>query len=175
MGRLIATAPRRSGPTARERHERRAREVLQQFRLVFGSVRRHSKQVEQDCGMSGSQAWMLQELLRSPHIGVSALAARLAIHISTASQLVDKLVNSGYLAKQRSAEDQRRVGLRLTAAGQAALRRIPRPAEGLLPSALRDLPDPTLRALERGLAQLLQHLQPLDGDDAANPVLTDPE
>jgi DNA-binding MarR family transcriptional regulator len=155
------------------RHEQRAMAVLRQFRLVYGSVRRHSRRIEQDSGMSGSQAWMLHELQQSPDIGVSELAERLSIHVSTASQLVDKLVQGGYVAKQRSLEDQRRVGLRLTNAGGAALRRLPHPVEGLLPAALMDLPDHALRALQRSLDALLSGMQPLDAADAAWPVITD--
>ncbi|MCM8611969.1 MAG: MarR family winged helix-turn-helix transcriptional regulator [Candidatus Accumulibacter sp.] len=57
--------------------------------------------------------WILQEVQRLPGLGVTDLAALLAIHQSTCSQLVEKLVARGYLIKTRRHEDQRRVGLHL--------------------------------------------------------------
>ena len=70
--------------------------VLQQFRVIYGSMRRHFREVEERCGLSGSQMWVLQEVQHSPGIGVNELAGRLGIHQSTCSLLVEKLV-----AKQR--------------------------------------------------------------------------
>src|SRR5579871_2385895 len=86
-------------------------EVLKKFRLIYGSVRAQFRDIESSCGVSGSQLWILQEVGRTPHIGVSELAVRLHIHQSTCSQLVEKLVHRQLLEKQRSQADQRRVGL----------------------------------------------------------------
>ena len=93
------------------RHKQLTLDVLKQFRLIYGSVRHHFRQVEETCGVSGSQIWMLHELHSAPGIGVSDLAHRLSIHQTTCSQLVEKLVARGYVEKTRSEEDQRRVGL----------------------------------------------------------------
>ena len=60
-------------------------EVLQQFRVIFGTMRRHFREVEERCGLPGSQMWLLQEVQRSPGIGVSDLASRLGVHQSTGS------------------------------------------------------------------------------------------
>ena len=96
-------------------------DVLQQFRLIFGSMRQYFRLVEERCGMSGSQMWVLQEVQRTPEIGIGELATRLGVHQSTCSLLVDKLVASGCLIKKRQTADQRRVGLCLDASGLAAL------------------------------------------------------
>ena len=88
--------------------------VLKQFRVIYGSVRQHFRDVEQRCGVSGSQLWLLHEIAHTPGVGVSELAARLSIHQSTCSQLVDKLEARGLISKARKADDQRRVGVQLT-------------------------------------------------------------
>ncbi len=85
-------------------------QVLRQFRLIYGSVKQHFREVEERCGISGSQVWLLREVATAPGTGVSRLAERLSIHQSTCSLLVEKLVGAGLIAKTRSAEDQRRVG-----------------------------------------------------------------
>ena len=85
-------------------------QVLKKFRTIFGAVREHFHVVEQQTQISGSQLWMLKEIVETPGIGVSELAQRLSIHQSTCSQLVEKLVGLDMVAKARSQLDQRRVG-----------------------------------------------------------------
>lgn len=144
--------------------------VLRQFRLIYGSVRKHFRDVEAACGVSGSQIWVLRDVAVSPDTGVSELAKRLSVHQSTCSQLVEKLAAPGLLSKVRSQADQRRVGLRITEAGRQVLRKAPGPAEGLLPEALRELPEVALRTLEVNLEQLIVHLQVNDKTDAKKPL-----
>jgi MarR family transcriptional regulator, organic hydroperoxide resistance regulator len=154
------------------RHKPLSLEVLKQFRLIYGSVRQHFRQIEEACGVSGSQLWVLHEVNQAPGIGVSDLAHRLSIHQTTCSQLVDKLVNHGYVTKTRSTEDQRRVGLTLTNAAAKVLKDAPGPAEGLLPEALMALPDATLQSLTTHLAKLIAELR-LPDEQAADKPLAD--
>jgi MarR family transcriptional regulator, organic hydroperoxide resistance regulator len=153
-------------------HKLLALEVLKQFRLIYGSVRQHFRQVEEACGVSGSQLWVLHEVNLAPGIGVSDLAHRLSIHQTTCSQLVDKLVTHGYVVKTRSMEDQRRVGLTLTKSAAKVLKDAPGPAEGLLPEALTALPDAALGSLMTHLGKLIAELR-LPDDKAAGKPLAD--
>lgn len=145
-------------------------DVLQQFRLIYGSMRRHFKLVEERCGMSGSQMWVLQEVQRSPEIGISDLAARMGIHQSTCSLLVDRLVTQGCLTKRRRESDQRRVGLYLTEVALKALEALPGPAEGILPEALSMMPGVTLKTLHINLEELINHLPGSDENFASMPL-----
>lgn len=154
---------------ARELTELQIR-VLRQFRLIYGSVKQHFREVEKQCGISGSQVWLLREVATNPGTGVSRLAERLSIHQSTSSLLVEKLVGAGLLTKARSAEDQRRVGLEVTQAGQQLLKNVPGPAEGVLPEALRQLPDASLQTLNANLEQLIGLLTIRDENDAEKPL-----
>ena len=141
------------------RHELLTVEVLKQFRLVYGAVHRHFRAVERRCGLSGAQAWILRELARTPSLGVSELATRLSVHQSTASQLIDKLVRSGFVERVGHALDRRRVHLRLSRRGVALTQRLPRPSEGVLPTALDRLPDASLRALRTQLSRLIARME----------------
>ena len=145
-------------------------EVLQQFRLIYGSMRQHFREVEDSCGLSGSQMWILQEIQRTPGIGVSELAMRLGIHQSTCSQLTDKLAARACVTKNRHDRDQRRVGLYLAGQGQKAMAFLPGPAEGILPEALAAMPAVALRTLHINLSELIQHL-PGRVEDFANTPL----
>lgn len=150
--------------------EQRVIDVLQQFRLIYGSMRRHFRLVEERCGMSGSQMWVLQEVQRSPGIGIGELAERMGVHQSTCSQLVDKLVAQDCLDKRKKTGDQRRVGLQLTERGHEALAALPGPAEGVVPEALAAVPDVVLKTLQINLAELLQHIPGKDEKYANMPL-----
>ena len=145
-------------------------DVLQQFRVIYGSMRRHFREVEERCGLSGAQMWVLQEVERTPGLGVSELAARMGIHQSTCSLLVDKLVLRDCLERSRSREDQRRVGLYLATQGAAAIAALPGPAEGVLPEALGALPEVVLKTLYINLSELVCRLPGSDTAYASVPL-----
>lgn len=149
-----------------------AMEVLQQFRLIFGSLRQYFRLVEERCDMPGSQMWVLQEVAHSPGLGIGELAGRMGIHQSTCSLLVDKLVVRGCLVKQRNGRDQRRIGLQLAANGATALAALPGPAEGILPQALAALPAVALKTLHINLEELI-HLLPGRDETAAGMPLAE--
>jgi DNA-binding MarR family transcriptional regulator len=152
------------------KHDQLSMQVLKKFRLIYGSVRQHFREVEQTCGVSGSQLWMLREIADSPDIGISELAQRMAIHQSTCSLLVEKLVSRKLVIKERNQEDQRRVGLRLNPATRDVLSKAPGPAEGLLPDALKGMPENVLESLDGALAELILHLQGGDASYAEKPL-----
>lgn len=134
------------------------RETVQQFRIIYGSMRQYFREMEEICGLPGSQLWVLQEAQRTPGLGVTELAGRMGIHQSTCSLLVDKLVTRGYLAKTRLGKDQRRVGLTLTENGEKKIEALPGPAEGILPEALATMPLVALKTLNINLSELILHL-----------------
>lgn len=135
-----------------------ALEVLQQFRVIYGCMRQYFREVEESCGLPGSQMWILQELQRTPGIGISDLACRMGVHQSTCSQLVDKLHQGNFTEKRKEHSDLRRTGLYLTEKGKEAISALPGPAEGLLPEALSKLPEVALKTLKINLDALIAHL-----------------
>lgn len=145
-------------------------QVLKKFRVIYGSMRQHFREIERTCGVTGSQLWILQEIANTSGIGVSELAERLSIHQSTCSQLVEKLVSGEMVIKERSKEDQRRVGLRLTESAATLLKNAPGPAEGVLPEALRSLSAGTIQALNASLEKMIEQLQVRDDRLAERPL-----
>ncbi len=145
-------------------------QVLKKFRIIYGSVRQQFREIEQTCGVTGSQLWILQEVAKTPDIGISELADRLSIHQSTGSQLVEKLVGRNLIIKERSKEDQRRVGLRVTEEASRLLTNAPGPAEGILPEALQALPESALLALNDSLIEVIGQLRVRDDKLADRPL-----
>lgn len=145
-------------------------QVLKKFRIIYGSVRQHFREIEQTCGVTGSQLWIMQEIATTSGIGISLLAERLSIHQSTCSQLVEKLVARKLIIKERSKEDQRRVGLRLTEEASRLVKNAPGPAEGLLPEALSALPAESINALNLSLEKVIEQLMSKDEKLAEHPL-----
>ena len=137
-------------------------QVLQQFRVIFRSARRHYQDVEKITGVSGAQLWALSLVADKPGAGVGALARALAVQQSTASNLLRGLAALGLVARQRRGADQRNVQLFATAKGLRVLKRAPRPRIGVLQQALADLPPRRLKSLYRELEALIAAMQRKD-------------
>ncbi|MCB1939505.1 MAG: MarR family transcriptional regulator [Rhodocyclaceae bacterium] len=147
-----------------------AHETLRLFRSIYAAVRHHLQDVERRCGASGAQVWAMAVLARQPGIRVTELAAAMAIHPSTASNLLARAEKAGLVRRERSARDQRVVQLHLTAAGQAVLDKAPEPVDGLLPDALSRLPDAVLMRLADDL-QTLAGMMTVEGAPADPPCV----
>jgi len=145
-------------------------EVLKLFRILVKSIRGHYQAVENRSGVSGAQLWALSHIAQYPGSKVGELAQALAIHQSTASNLVGRLESLGLLARNRLRHDQRSVELTLTPKGKRALARAPRPLIGVLQQALLDLPQARLDALHRHLGVLVETLKVKDRRGRAMPL-----
>lgn len=136
--------------------------VLKKLRIVIRAAQRHSVWIEKQCGLSGAQLWIMQELFEAPGLRVGEIADRLAIHQTTASNLLRPLESRGYLVKERDSQDKRVVKLVLSEQGLALLASAPKPARGLLPEALRQSDAKLIAALDEGLEGLLNSMGVVD-------------
>ena len=130
-------------------------DVLEQFRVIVRSVRQHYREVERRAGLSGAQLWALAEVEARPGLKVGELARAMAVHPSTASNLVRRLSSLGLLRRERRGRDQRHVQLFTTARGLKVLARAPRPAIGVLQQALSELAPQRLAELHGALSRVV--------------------
>lgn len=150
-------------------------EVLKQFRIIIKSVRGHFQSIEESCGISGAQLWALAKIESTSDITINELAKELAIHQTTASNLVEKLSAKKLIKKVRQHTDQRFVSLVLTAAGKKILDQAPTPLQGLLPDALGRMPYKKLLALHELLSDLQTLMADIDESAAESPLSDDIE
>lgn len=136
--------------------------VLQRFRMLIRTAQRHSHWIEKRSGVTGAQLWAMQELAERPGLRVGDLAKCMALHQSTASNMIDKLETAGHLRKERQAADHRVVRLYLSEAGAALLAAAPMPARGILPEALRQMDEAALARLQADLDALLAQIRRVD-------------
>ena len=144
--------------------------VLEQFRILFKSARRHYYHVERQAGISGAQLWALAEVAANPGVEVGHLARTLAIHQSTASNLLRRLQTQKLVSRKRQGKDQRTVQLFATRKGLKVLKRAPQPLIGVLQQALSDLPRGSLQVLHRQLSKLIALMKAKDLEARAIPL-----
>ena len=94
------------------------RAVLDAYpRIYFACHRRH---VHDPAGgqLSTRQASILDHLDAVDPTSLNELAAHMGVTASTMSIAIDRLEQSGYVVRERATSDRRRLGLRLTEAGE---------------------------------------------------------
>lgn len=114
--------------------------------------------------LSVPQFRALAILRRSPGISLADLAEQVGLLPSSASAMVDGLASKGFVVRAESAEDRRRVELRLTAAGAEVLERSERSVLVCLAERLSALPGADREQVYAAL-QILRPLYGLDKKD----------
>jgi DNA-binding MarR family transcriptional regulator len=123
------------------------RQILDSLRRIVQSLRVSARAAEANLGLSGAQLFVLQKLSEESGLSVNDLAERTLTHQSSVSVVAARLVDKGFLSRERSAKDARRLELSITPAGRAALRRSPLAAQEKLIEGIS-------RMKERDRAQL---------------------
>jgi DNA-binding MarR family transcriptional regulator len=86
-------------------------------RIYFACHRRHVRDEQSQKHLSARQASVLDHLDEVEGTSLLALARHMGVTASTMSLMVDRLERGGYVRRERSPADGRRVDLRLTPAG----------------------------------------------------------
>lgn len=145
--------------------------ALQSFRTIFGSARTHDSEVRRISGISGSQLWALAEIAASEGLSVNALAERTALHQTTASNLVNTLVEAKLIRRVRDGTDKRVIHLHTSAEGKRVLLQVRGPHAGLLVDALQHLELDQLERLRESLALLVHVMRRTAGTAAGHPLM----
>lgn len=122
-------------------------------------VSRRLRHAAQRLGLSAQDVSLLVQVRKKPGIGVSALAEAEGISKPTMSAHAKRLAEAGLLARADDADDGRRSGLTVTAAGDAALEAIRQGRNDWLASRLLRLSPQERDALARAAPALLRLAQ----------------
>src|SRR6478672_4455272 len=127
--------------------------VLQCYpQIYFACHRRHVRDEQSKAVLSAHQASILDHLDDVDGTSLLELAKHMGVTASTMSLTVDRLERGGYVSRERSKADGRRVDLRLTASGV----RIKRQQKVLEPELVQAM---LARLDDRKRAQALRGLQ----------------
>lgn len=170
MDSRVTSHRRATGTPAPAARQEQMLDVLRQFRIVLRAIKQHYQFVEHRCGVSGAQLWAMERIAATRGLAPGDLAHELAIHPSTASNLLARLEELKLVHRARGEMDHRRVQLYLTAKGQAVLAKAPRPLRGVLQQGLQDLPPASVAALRRRLNELIATMQVSDKEAHGKPL-----
>lgn len=135
-----------------------AETVAADLRPVLLRLARELRKETEQLGITARQATFLWLVKRSPGLSLAELAAEEGISPPAMSGHVDRLEKAGLLARERSTDDRRRVGLKLTDDGERLMRRIRARRTTWLADRLRALEPDALESIEAAVPALLQLL-----------------
>ena len=99
--------------------------ILDAIRRLVRLLRLADRAVQSELGLSGAQLFVLHELGKTPSLSLSELADRTRTDQSSVSVVVTRLVDSGYVTRDRDKRDARRLVLNLTKSGRAVAEKSP--------------------------------------------------
>jgi DNA-binding MarR family transcriptional regulator len=133
-------------------HQPEGTRILNSIRQLVRALRLFDREAQSKHGISAAQMFVLHALREEDGISLNALAERTATDQSSASVVVQRLVDGGYLTRTPKQEDRRHIVLRLTPKGRAVTRRSPPPAQQRIIAAV-DAMSPRDR---KAFAQMLE-------------------
>ncbi len=129
-------------------------ELANGLRPLLLQLNRHLRRELAGLGITAGQAALLHVIRSSPGIGVRALAEHEGVSAPAMSGYIDRLEGAGLVARVRSEEDRRRVGLRVTGEGVRVLRSARSRRTAWLAQRLRRLTDSERAAIAAALEPL---------------------
>jgi DNA-binding MarR family transcriptional regulator len=128
--------------------------VAGELRPVLLRIARELRRETDALGVTTRQVTLLWVVRRNPGMSLSELAAEEGITAPALSGHVDRLERAGLIARVRSSDDRRRVGLRITDEGARLLRRVRARRTTWLAERLRALEPEELEAVTAALPAL---------------------
>jgi DNA-binding MarR family transcriptional regulator len=134
--------------------------LAEALRPAILRVSRRLRAEAQKAGLSSQDALLLGHISKHPGVGVSALAEFERTSKPTMSAHIKRLEAAGLVARASHAEDARRSGLSITAAGQRKLELIRRERNDWLAARLARLTEAERALLADAAPALLRLIEP---------------
>jgi DNA-binding MarR family transcriptional regulator len=131
--------------------------VLNAFRAIVRASRTSTRALEMRFGTSAAQLFMLRALSGGEVGSVKELAQRTNTHNSSASVVVRRLCERGFVRRTSSLDDRRRVGYAITSEGLNYLASAPRAIDDMLLEGLASLSADQQTRLAELLHRLVAH------------------
>jgi DNA-binding MarR family transcriptional regulator len=128
--------------------------IIQTYWDIFGAVERGTMPAWVHLSLSTAQLKVLFLLHYGGPLSIGQVADILGITLATASHLVEKLVEAGYVARTVDADDRRRAWASVTPEGRQTALQLRQGRYSLLEEWLAQLDEPALASLRAGLSAL---------------------
>lgn len=103
--------------------------VLIALRRVIRATDLHSRNLIKVTGLTTPQLLLLQTMGNHKGITVTDLAHAMSLSQATVSSILDRLVDRGYVVREKSSGDKRKVHLNLSRSGKLAIKDAPIPLQ----------------------------------------------
>ncbi|MBD5781281.1 MarR family transcriptional regulator [Pelagicoccus sp. NFK12] len=137
----------------RERYDLR---ILSSLRRIVRSIDSHSRRLAAESGMTVPQLLCMLKLDELGPLTIKDLASEVFLSPSTTVGIVDRLVKSGALARERSVRDRRRVRITLTEKGRQMVASSPSPLQENLVDAIDKLPELERATIALSLEKIIE-------------------
>ena len=107
----------------------RLEQVLTSLRRVIRATDLHSKHLAKISGLTAPQILLLQAIRKFEGAAIGQLANEVSLSQATVTSILDRLEKKGYLERERSTVDKRKVHVQLTERGFEILRDAPIPLQ----------------------------------------------
>ena len=141
----------------------RIESVLIALRRVIRATDLHSRNLIKTTGLTAPQLLLLQAIRSKGEVSISKLAHEISLSQATVTNIIDRLENRGYIFREKSHLDKRKVHLYLTDKGEMVVKDAPVPLQESFVKQFRELQDweqaMIISALQR-VAQMMdaQHI-----------------
>jgi DNA-binding MarR family transcriptional regulator len=142
--------------------------ILDSIRRLVRVLRVSDRQAQAELGVSGAQLFVLTELGKTPSLSLNDLASRTLTDQSSVSVVVTRLVDAGFVTRDRDDRDARRLVLNLTRAGRALLQNAPPVAQERLLAIFDGLPATERKRFADTFEEIVDNV---GGDDGPAPML----
>ncbi len=147
---------------------------LHALRRIIRALDVYSRKLYRECHITSPQILCLRNLSGTTPQTLSSLASQLHLSVSTVNGIVDRLESRGLLHRSRSMEDQRKVMIGITPAGQNLLNTVPELMHDQFAQAFRKMADQDQCTLSELLEKLAGHLDMPVDDPGSNPEISYP-
>jgi MarR family transcriptional regulator, lower aerobic nicotinate degradation pathway regulator len=114
--------------------------ILDSIRRLVRLLRLTDRAAQSELGLSGAQLFVLHELNKTPALSLSELADRTRTDQSSVSVVVTRLVEGGFISRERDKRDARRLVLTLTKSGKTVADQSPPVAQEKIIEVLERMP-----------------------------------
>ena len=145
--------------------------IFRSLRKIIRAVDIHSRKLLSDLKITAPQMICLYTISRPQELTQSQLAAEVDLGASTITGIVDRLEAKGYLRRDRSTVDRRKVVLRITDTGRKVARLAPALLQDRLANSLRQLPETEQAGIASSLERVVEMMRAaqLDGLNVESP------
>ena len=148
--------------------------IIADFRAAMNQLKCASSERLVRMGISMAQLHIMYTLQRSGEMPMSRLAEVLQVSLSSATGLIDRIEERGFVERTGVPEDRRVVMIRVTDAGRRMLEEVDAISSDLLRSVFGRIGRSQVAAVGRAMAELRRGLEATTGVSADVPAASTP-